>query len=244
VHDTTDDADIEPTTGTLSWAAGDTAPRSIPLRPTDDAATEGEERFRVRLSGPTGGAGLGAPEIEVTIEDDEALQALQFAEPVVVITEGQVAEVTITRPASTPGPVIARYAMAPDLDAAGRPTPRADSTLYTVRIVGELSWDADDISSRTLRVYTVGSGGTQPDDTIYVTLADTSGTLRANGDWKAAHVAVVNDAELDNPPPPPPPPPPDTPAGNGGGGAISPELLSLLLICWLVEVARGIRRKR
>ena len=68
-----------PTAGTLTWADGDASPRTISLVPVDDAETEGEERFRVRLSEPTGGAGLGVPEIEVTIEDDEALRALQFA---------------------------------------------------------------------------------------------------------------------------------------------------------------------
>jgi hypothetical protein len=127
-----------PTAGTLTWADGDASPRTIWLAPVDDAALEGEERFRVRLSEATGGAGLGVAEIEVTIEDDEALRALQFAEPALQIREAGSADVTITRPAATPGPIVVRYAVAPDLDPGdGAPKPTERSRLANRR-VGEL----------------------------------------------------------------------------------------------------------
>ncbi len=61
LNDTTDAADVASTGGTLTWTDGDASPRTIPLAPVNDAAMEGEERFRVRLSEPTGGAGLGRP---------------------------------------------------------------------------------------------------------------------------------------------------------------------------------------
>ena len=102
-YDSADTDDMAPATGTLTWASGDASPRTILLVPVDDNTMEGEERFRVRLSEATGGAGLGAPEIEVTIEDDEALRALQFVEPAPQILEGESADITITRPCGHAG---------------------------------------------------------------------------------------------------------------------------------------------
>ena len=225
--------------GTLTWPDGDAAFRTIALTTIDDDEMEGEESFRVRLSTPTGGAGLGAPEIEVTIEDDEALSALQFTQPALTAKEGSSVEVAITRPAATAGPVVVHYAWAADLDPQGTPRPR-DGARIQRSPVGELRWAADDTSSRTVRVYTYGLGGVQPDGTGYVVLADVAGTLSADGAWKRARVTIVDDPELNQAPPPPPPeqPPGGTAGGGasgetGGGGSCSLELLGLLALALL-----------
>jgi len=239
LHDTADEADVVPTAGTLTWADGDASPRTISLAPVDDAALEGEERFRVRLSEATGGAGLGVAEIEVTIEDDEALRALQFAEPALQIQEAGSADITITRPAATPGPIVVRYAVAPDLDPGdGAPRPTERSRLANRR-VGELRWSGDDTSSRTLRVSTFGRGGADPDETIYVALADVSGTLRDGNDWKVARITVVDDPTLGTQPPTPSTPSPST--TGGGGGAISLEVLPFLALALLLKLGARFR---
>lgn len=58
--------------GTLSWAAGDTANKTITIPIINDAATDPGETFSVTLSGATGGAVLGTGTATVTIVDDEA----------------------------------------------------------------------------------------------------------------------------------------------------------------------------
>jgi hypothetical protein len=70
--------DFGPTSGTLSWAAGDSTPKAITVPITDDAASEGAETFNVTLSNPTGGAMVRSPATAtVTIEasDQQPQQA-------------------------------------------------------------------------------------------------------------------------------------------------------------------------
>lgn len=241
LHDTADGDDVAHTAGSLTWADGDASSRAIPLMPVDDTVLEGEETFRIRLSEPTGGAGLGVPEIEVTIEDDEALRALQFTEPELRLLEGASAEVVIMRPAATRGSILARYAVAPDLDPLdGAPRPAAHTRIGNYS-VGELRWNADDTSSRTLQVSTLKYGytGARPDDTIYVALADVAGTLRDGNDWKVARITVVDDPAFGTQPPSPPPstPPPLSP--SSGGGAISLAVLPFLALVLLLNL--GVR---
>ena len=52
-----DTTDVMTTAGRLTWADGDTSAQTIRLAPVDDMLLEGEERFRIRLRDPTGGAG-------------------------------------------------------------------------------------------------------------------------------------------------------------------------------------------
>ena len=107
-------ASVVPTHGMLMWADGDASPRTIQLVPVDDSTLEGEERFRVRLNDAGGGAGLGFSEIEVTIEDDEALRSLQFAEAVLQVKEGEPLHVAVT-PLAASRTIVARYAVAPKI---------------------------------------------------------------------------------------------------------------------------------
>src|SRR4029079_12345631 len=53
-------SDYTAKTGTLNWAAGDSAPKTITIPITDDAVSEGRETGNLSLSTPTGGARLGA----------------------------------------------------------------------------------------------------------------------------------------------------------------------------------------
>lgn len=240
LHDTSSAADVVPTAGTLTWADRDRSARTIRLEPVNDAALEGEERFRVRLSDPTGGASLGVPEIEVTIEDDDALGALQFSDPAPRIVESEPADIVITPPAAA-GPILVRYAVAPDLDPDdGSPRSRAGTHSEKGR-VGELRWDAGDVSSRAVQVGLFGQSYTEPDRTIYVALADVTGTLRDGNDWKVARVTVVDQPGQLPPPPALPPanpaPIPSTPerSSPSGGGAISLAVLPFLALALLLN---------
>jgi uncharacterized delta-60 repeat protein len=69
----TENGDYWPLEGTLRWEHGDTRAKSIQLSINVDSDAEADERFRVVLKSPTGGATLGAATVaEVTIEENSA----------------------------------------------------------------------------------------------------------------------------------------------------------------------------
>jgi len=234
-------SDIAPTGGTLTWSDGDVSVRAIPLAPVNDHALEGEEHFRIRLSEPTGGAGLGAPEIEVTIEDDDALRALQFAEPVLLITKPEPFDFTITPPASVRGPLLVRYAIGPALDPNDGAVKRTSNS--SSEHVRELRWSAGDTSSRTLK-----PGTRSGNETYYIALADVAGTLDEGADWKVARITVALRAPTSTSVPSV-----ETGSGgsgsdggssnSGGGGSVSLELLSLLTLALLLRFGRAVSKQ-
>lgn len=65
--------DFEAASGELSWAAGEAGARSFTVSLFDDGLREGEERARVELFAPGGGAVLGRAEAALVIGDDEGL---------------------------------------------------------------------------------------------------------------------------------------------------------------------------
>jgi hypothetical protein len=93
-------------TGTLSWAAGDAAPKTITvgagLVPViNDTEFEPDETFGITLSSPTGGTQVTAvPTATVTIVDNES--HIQFQDPAYSATEnGGNVVLTLTRTEST-----------------------------------------------------------------------------------------------------------------------------------------------
>lgn len=65
-------ADYTTTTGSVSWANGDTAPKTITVPIVADAVAEGTETFTVSLSGISGGVLVGGNSASVTIVDPGA----------------------------------------------------------------------------------------------------------------------------------------------------------------------------
>lgn len=66
-------ADYTTTSGTVAWADGDMAPKTITIPITADALVEGAENFTVTLSGPTGGAVIvNSAAATVTVADPGA----------------------------------------------------------------------------------------------------------------------------------------------------------------------------
>jgi hypothetical protein len=66
--------DYTATSGTLTWANGDAANKTITIPIIDDSTVESTESFSLILSSPTGGATLGSPSTAtVTITDNDTL---------------------------------------------------------------------------------------------------------------------------------------------------------------------------
>jgi hypothetical protein len=69
-------ADYTPLSAFLSWAAGDTTPKTIAVPIVNDALAEPSETVRLVVVGPTGGATLGpVNEAFLTIVDDDSSAA-------------------------------------------------------------------------------------------------------------------------------------------------------------------------
>jgi len=66
--------DYIPANGTLTWADGDTSPKSFTVTITDDAYFGNDETFKVSLFNPTGGATTNLP-ATITIVNDDAPMA-------------------------------------------------------------------------------------------------------------------------------------------------------------------------
>lgn len=67
----TSGVDFTPVSGTLSWAAGDGAPKTFALPIVDDTVVDPNETITLSLSNPTGGALIGG-NATVTIQDNES----------------------------------------------------------------------------------------------------------------------------------------------------------------------------
>jgi hypothetical protein len=68
-------SDFSVASGTLTWAAGDTASKPIVVVISSDSIDEPNETLTVTLSSLTGGASLGIAAVTVTILDDDPAQA-------------------------------------------------------------------------------------------------------------------------------------------------------------------------
>src|SRR5712671_513613 len=100
---------------TLSWAAGDSAAKTISIPIADDSAIESIETFTVTLSGPTGGAALGAvTQATVSITDNDSVN---FSVSDTSVVEGNTpsgtsATFTITRAGGSGTAYTVQYATA------------------------------------------------------------------------------------------------------------------------------------
>jgi hypothetical protein len=64
-------ADFSGTAGTLTWAAGDTANKSLTITLLPDTTDEPDETFTVTLSAPSSGTQIDAATTTVTITDND-----------------------------------------------------------------------------------------------------------------------------------------------------------------------------
>ena len=98
----------------VSFAAGDTAPKTVSIPIIDDTAVEGNETVNLALTAPTGGATLGSPSTAVlTITDNDVASpgALQFSAATYSVAENAgPATVTVTRTGGSSGAVSVTFA--------------------------------------------------------------------------------------------------------------------------------------
>ncbi len=174
-------ADYQTTTGVLSFGAGATkASLTVPI--VEDAQAEGDQTFRVVLSGPSTGAVLGAPSSAVvTITEDES--TVQFPAPGLAVKESAGrAVVTVKRSGPTSVPATVDYQTSDGTAAA--PGDYAATS-------GTLSF-APGITSRTFAVPIVKDAFVEGDETVLLKLLNPTGGP-ALGQQQTAVLTIQDD---------------------------------------------------
>jgi hypothetical protein len=182
--------DYTATNGTLTWADGDSSPKTFSIPLTNDAFYEGNEALTVTLSNATG-ASLGSPVTStITLTSEDAPPTISFTAATLQVLEsiGQ-AVVTVVRSGNTAGAVSVNYAA-----AAGSATAGSDFTPTS----GTLSF-ADGESQKMFNVAILQDTLDEIAESINLTLSGLTGgaVLGANG------TAILQILDDDDPPPPP-----------------------------------------
>lgn len=158
--------DYTATTGTISFADGDTAPKTFTVPITNDASAEGTETVNLKLSNPTGGAVLGTQSSAVlNILNDDVY--LQFKAATVDVTEtAGSAVVSVRRVGGSPGTFTVDYATSDGSALAG--------TDYTAAS-GTLSWGQGDYTVKTFSVPIIDDLASEGVEKINLTLSNPTG---------------------------------------------------------------------
>lgn len=110
-------SDFTPTSGTLSFAAGQSS-ATISVPTIDDTVVESSETLGVTLSAPTGGATLGTASATGTISDNDGASATYLVISDASGLEGFNLSFTVTRSGNISGTTSVTYATAPGTAAA------------------------------------------------------------------------------------------------------------------------------
>lgn len=126
-------ADYIVTSGTLSWAAGDTADKTFQITINNDQLYTGDRNITLALAAPTGGAKLGSTTTAVlTIVDDETTGLAFTAANYSVMENAGTATITVCRSGLSSGAVSVQY--------------------YTPGTSGTLNWASGDMSDKTFTI--------------------------------------------------------------------------------------------
>ncbi|MBI2931151.1 MAG: Ig-like domain-containing protein, partial [Planctomycetes bacterium] len=161
-------SDYTATSGTLSWASGDSAPKTFNVPILDDGSVESNETVNLALSGPTGGAVLGSPNTAVlTIVENDLPGSLQFTNSTYSTNEGSGSvTITVTRAGGNAGAVNVDYATSNGTATAG-----SDYTAAS----GTLSWASGDSASKTFNITITDDVAVEGNETVNLTLSNATG---------------------------------------------------------------------
>lgn len=169
----------------LTWAAGDSAAKTILVPIADDATGEGEEKFSAALSNPTGNSQIGTPSsATVTIPANED-HVVRLTSATATAAEGGTAMLVVERTGGGVGTASVDFATVPGSAAADD---------YSAQS-GTLSWAAGDMSAKTISVPVADDASAEGDETFSLVLTNPIGVL--GGSPSSATVTIpANDAGL------------------------------------------------
>lgn len=185
--------------GSLNWANGDTATKSISLPTTDDTIVQGTRRFTASLSAPGGGASVGSPSsATITVVDNDRdtpadpgkLRISGFDGSV---REGQRARISVQRYSGSSGTVSVRYAVTGGSAVSG--------TDYR-NLSGVLSWDDGEAGVQSFELETFDNTIEDGARTVEIALSTVSGGAELSAPANAT-VTITDDDSATEPDPEP-----------------------------------------
>ena len=190
-------ADFTGVNGTLTWASGDTTPKTFQVQIVDDTIVENAEDFYVSLGVTSGGAVPVTPTFAtVTINDNDSgpppppAGSLQFSTPTLSVNEGAgSATLSVTRTGGSTGAVSVNYAT-----SAGTATSGADFTAAN----GTLNWATGDAAAKTITVPIIDDALVEGNETFTVTLGSVTGGASLG---TATMTVTIIDNDIAAPPP-------------------------------------------
>jgi len=212
----TADSDYTGASGTLTWPAGDSEPKPLPITVIDDTDSEqSTETIQFTLSNPTG-ATLGSPaQATLSIIDNDTAPpilnagVLQFGEATYTANEsdGEL-NITVIRSGGSDGEVTVEY------NAAESSTATVDSD-YTGN-QGTLTWDSADMTDKSLIIKLIDDTQVEGTELITLVLGTPTGGATLGSPIHATVTLADNDTSTPVTPPEVITPEPETPATQPG----------------------------
>lgn len=175
--------------GVLTWANGDSAPKTISINVADDGVVESDELFEVRLAQPLGGALLGEKQIAsvlITSGDLSGVPHVAFAATTSTPGEGAgTATVTVNVSPATITPFTVPFTV------SGTATVGTGKD-YTMASTSPLSFAAGE-TSKTITVNLLQDGLLDPAETIIFSLGSPAGYAVRGTD--IVHTLTIADDE-------------------------------------------------
>lgn len=172
--------------GTISWAAGDGAAKTITIPILNVPAAQGDKTFTVNLVTAAGATLSNSKSATVTITDQT--RSLALAATAVPVNEGAGnATLTVNRSGNASGAVSVNYTTANGTATAGQ-----DYTAST----GTLNWADSDTAAKTISVPITDDTLVEPAETLTVTLSAPTGGATIAGLASATVTIADNDSNL------------------------------------------------
>ena len=185
----TSTADYTSVSQTVSFAAGDTANKTVSIPIVDDQLIEGNETVNVTVSAPTGGATLGTPSTAVlTITDNDAPPpgTLQLSVATYNVAENAgSATITVTRTGGSAGAVGVTLAT-----SNGTAITPADYTAVSQTV----SFAAGDTANKTVTIPITNNTVSEPSETVNLTLSAPTGGATLGSPASAVLTIADDDA--------------------------------------------------
>lgn len=192
-------SDYSTNTGTLSWANGDTANKTIVVSLVNDAASENTESFRVSLSNPTGASLARTYIAQINITDTDTgggNDTLKFSPNSYTVNEAAgTVTLTATRTGTGVGAASIDYQLY-SWPSGYFPQGGVDEALpgsdFTGTTTGTLSWANGDTAPKTIPLGIVNDTSAENTETFAIEMTTATGAQRGN-----TYIAVVTVTDND-----------------------------------------------
>lgn len=180
--------DYTATSGTLTWADGETGVKTFSIPLLNDTLVESNETFSISLSNPTGGLSLGSPTsatVTVTSDDQPAVPGVvQFSQASYTVSEtGGALVVSVTRTGGATGAASVSY-------STGNGTALAGQDYQTTS--GVLNWADGASATKTFSIPLINDSFAEGNETFSVTLANPTGGMTL-GNPATANITLTSD---------------------------------------------------